>query len=781
MGVRDIVDWPEPHTISETVRSLKKSFTESYTEEGEDEKVHDLNYIVAVSSGKAVSEEIPSQIGRRAGWASQQGANFVELLIENPAQLEMDSDMLINLADQLDLHYNIHSSTSMAYGMSYRRGRGNGYDSAHEYTVKLLKSIRRFRNDMENRGLSVDSNGYPRLYAVNGHMAIAQFPAEEERLAQDVSVDPFGIDMGESDIFDVTEARLGIFKYFIWRFLGVGNDWQEFQRVISNMGGTNEPSEYIQANLVQLLANQGYITDEVLSAASTLQNADQGGQLAQQLFEVSSQLYDVPSDIASLKSHTRAQAIAQAIATSNPRAAYRGAPEPLQEQVNDILGIESAEDLPEKSSLDLSGDDWEYLQQRARQAIANEEPEDGVGGQAYQHVIQFLKGERESREGGPTPAQSMQNLAQSRRLFQDEFNKESSIFRYIVPLWMPFAEEEPVQQIWDGITDPDGEISDHKDLGDWLYGATDEEEAAMDQPRDEEDLIAAATGAYVWGHFTQVPPGYDRERDKSLLKLLEEADVYWSFESHMAGPAENARIWKPKDMIEVVKAINSTPVEVKTGDGDWEERAIDRTRITIDMEHIATQKIDPMWVVDPGEEGEDEGYNGLDDGDGEYILINHVTHPYITEEGHQHGPIRRGDTRVYRYIHKLVEKGMTKDEDLPTVVMYEIGSEKDETLYMLRLILNMIEHGIDPDQLRDDAAAEIINKEEPADLEEYLIQKFFGVTDTEVQHEWQEIHQHALDPLEDLLDTASGGHTWMGRAATERGARPEEWDEEEYR
>ncbi|MDY6774271.1 MAG: hypothetical protein SVS85_03645, partial [Candidatus Nanohaloarchaea archaeon] len=147
----------------------------------------------------------------------------------------------------------------------------------------------------------------------------------------------------------------------------------------------------------------------------------------------------------------------------------------------------------------------------------------------------------------------------------------------------------------------------------------------------------------------------------------------------------------------------------------------------------------------------------------------------------QHGPVRRGDTLVYEYIHTLVEKGMAQNEDLPTVVMYEIGTEKDETLYMLRLILNMIEHGIAPEQLEGEEAAEIINREEPDGLEEYLIQKFFGVTDTEVQHEWQEIHQHALDPLEDLLEAPEGGYTWMGQAATEAGTRPEDWEGEEYR
>jgi hypothetical protein len=59
--------------------------------------------------------------------------------------------------------------------------------------------------------------------------------------------------------------------------------------------------------------------------------------------------------------------------------------------------------------------------------------------------------------------------------------------------------------------------------------------------------------------------------------------------------------------------------------------------------------------------------------------------------------------------------------------------------------------------------------------------KFFGLTEEEWQHEWQEIHEHALDPLDDLLEEAKGSHTWFGRAATEHGTRPEEWQKEEYR
>ncbi|MDY6768820.1 MAG: hypothetical protein SVW02_01800, partial [Candidatus Nanohaloarchaea archaeon] len=507
-------DWPQPYTISQRVRDLKKQFVDSFTDEGGEEKERDLNYIVAVSSGKAVSEEIPSQIGRRAGWASQQGANFVELLIENPAQLEMDSDMLINLADQLDLHYNIHSSTSMAYGMSYRRGRGNGYDSAHEYTVKLLKSIRRFRTDLESRGLSVDGNGHPRLYAVNGHMAIAQFPQREERLAQDVSVDPFGESMEESDIFAVTEARLGIWKYFIWDYQGVQNDVQEFASILGNIDEVNDAQDYIQANLVSLLEERGYVTDELLSFVNDLQGVEQGDQVISRLFGVSgAQLRDLPATTQGLRNHTNGTQLAQYVATSNPQAAYAELPDQVRDQLVDPVLENIGRDIPDVQALDLTTPEWDRLQEEAQQAITATESDGGVGGDAFADVTEFF------RDGGEQAAEAMRNMARSRRLYRDEFHKESSIFLRIIPLWMPFAEEEQVQQIWENITDQ--AFDDHEEAVDWMYEGGDR---AMDQPRQEEDIVAAATGAYVWGHFTQIPPGYDQ----SLVAYLEDANVYWS-------------------------------------------------------------------------------------------------------------------------------------------------------------------------------------------------------------------------------------------------------------
>ncbi len=770
-----MVSWPEPMVISEKVRGLKRKFVDVMGgSDEEDEAIErDLNYIVAVSSGKAVTEEIPKQIGRRAGWASQQGANFVEILIENPAQLIMDQDMLVNLASQLDLHYNIHSSTNLAYGMAYRVGRGNGYDRGHEYTVKLLKSIRRFKDALAARDEHMADDGYPRMYAVNAHMAVQEMPPEEERLATDVSVDPFGIEIRESKIFANPEARAGIFKHFIWNEQGAGDDVQEFAQILGNIDQVQDAQDYIQENLIDLLEQEGYISDDLLEFIATVRNADsRAAQLLQQAFSIPfERLRDLPSDTESLKNHVNGQSLAQQVATLSPHADFERIPEESPEQQLDKGVVRGALDeldlsVPQTNRLDLSTRDWDDMRERAQRAILNEDPDSDLGGVAYNAVVDFLLEDQEEA------AEAMRNMARSRRLYQDEFNKESSIFRYLIPLWMPFAEQEQVRQIWEGITEKP--VSGHEELVEWLYEGDD---PAMTSPRGEEDVIAAATGAYVWGHFTQTPPGYER----TVMELIKEADIYWSFEAHMAGDVENARIWKPKDFVEVVKAINSTPIEHVTGEGEEVTEPIPRTRVTIDMEHIATQKVDPMWVIDPGEEAQAEGYKGLDEGDGQLIMINHVTHPYIGEGGHHHGPVRRGDTLVYRYLYELIDSGMATDPVLPTVVMYEIGAEKAETLFMLRLILKMVEHDIEPDVLEGEEATRIINKDEPENLREYVIQKFFGVTDTEVQHEWQEIFEHALDPLDDLLEAPSGGHTWLGRAATESGTRPEEWQEEEYR
>ncbi len=81
-------------SVLDVLKDLLQGRGEQYKE--------DLNYRIAVSSGLSVAQDIPELIGRRAGWASQQGANFIELYVGNPAQLITDEETLLNNAKQLD-------------------------------------------------------------------------------------------------------------------------------------------------------------------------------------------------------------------------------------------------------------------------------------------------------------------------------------------------------------------------------------------------------------------------------------------------------------------------------------------------------------------------------------------------------------------------------------------------------------------------------------------------------------------------------------------------------
>lgn len=810
----DYTRWPDVLTIPDKMREFKKDMLAVLRddEEVQDDKERDLNYIVAVSSGKAVTEEIPKQIGRRAGWASNQGTNFVEIIIENPAQLIMDQDMLVNLADRLGLHYNIHSSTNLAYGMSYRQMQGAGFDPAQEYTVKLLKETKRFREALEeaeeHRGLRNEyDDPLPILYSINPHMAVGQMPAEEDRMARDVSVDPFGEEIRYSRLFDNKEFRLGLWKYYFWHYQDFKDDPQQFGQILNLIEDVDDLQDFTRDHIIDIMKERNYLSQDLIDFVRQL--IRYAPRASQSVFNLSSQrLADMPEELEEFKNHSQGTSYAQQLARFDPEywwtqtpddqiIRFLGQPQRTQEggmQFDpgplvdaDIVSEEYAREVvmgdreltvpdsfPNTERLSLEENEMQDIQQNAQRRVLDPK------GAAFAEVTEFFKSDDEEYEvRQKKPSEVMKRLAGSRRLFQGEFNKESTIFRRLMPLWMPFAENEghdTVTQMWEGITGKS--FDDHESLIDWLYDPTGPEDSgAMNNPRDEENVIAASTGAYVWGHFTQIPPGYD----KTLVQYLDEAEVFWTFESHFVGGAENTRIWKPKDMIEVVKAINDTPVEWKNEQGETvDRRTTDWTRITIDMEHIATQQVNPLWVINGKEE---EGYKGLEDGDGEYILMQHVTHPYLGEggPGHFHGPIQRGDTLVYEYMYSLIDKGMAQTDDYATF-MYELGSEKTETLFIMRLILRMIEHGIKPIDLKNEGGVtEILNKDEPENMKEYLIHKFFGITDTEVQHEWQEIFEHALDPLEDLLQAESGGHTWMGRAALQNDARPEEWQKEEWR
>ncbi len=383
----------------------------------------------------------------------------------------------------------------------------------------------------------------------------------------------------------------------------------------------------------------------------------------------------------------------------------------------------------------------------------------------------------------PAVFASMKNVYFS----DDDLMKESFIYWQIMPRWMPHADAEhtyidengeektetypEVVELWKNITkstatDP---VKAEKEL------------QKMRKSGNEDRVVSAVAAAYIWGHFTQyVGPG----QDKTLVQHLHDEGIQLSFEAHFASQDRDLRMWIPHDMLYTSKIINNTPV--KTVEGG--KKPFDVIRVTVDCEHLATQRVDPVDVIVGQGEYKDLG---IPEELGHLIRMQHVTHPYVTEggrgSGHSHGPIQFGDLQVFEYTYRLVEKGFCKNPDEFAVVMYEIGGEKTPTIYLLRLIMRMIELGITFDDLENVDIPTLISQDidkldisKKEKLKRYLMQQFFGISDREYQDEWANIYKHAADPLQGLLEWEDPTHGWRGRAALERRVSPEDWAKEEY-
>jgi hypothetical protein len=65
-----------------------------------------------------------------------------------------------------------------------------------------------------------------------------------------------------------------------------------------------------------------------------------------------------------------------------------------------------------------------------------------------------------------------------------------------------------------------------------------------------------------------------------------------------------------------------------------------------------------------------------------------------------------------------------------------------------------------------------------------LPDEFYGVSSRGIlseERQWVTVHYHAMDPLKGQLKIPEEEYTFLGRAATEAGKRPEEWKKEELR
>ncbi len=376
-----------------------------------------------------------------------------------------------------------------------------------------------------------------------------------------------------------------------------------------------------------------------------------------------------------------------------------------------------------------------------------------------------------------------------------EMDKESVMFFHVLPAWMQVAEKEyeghegfpSAKFIWDHV------VGNGYDGYDGFKSNTEDD-------RDFQlDVIAAVGCSYIWGHFTQAEDNFEiEEEDYSTgeMFLEEDGDYTWSqwmnkfglkvnFEAMYGDPGSLLRVWRPKDIAIVARAINMTAERYSSS---WEEDYKgDIAKFTIDMEHTASFGVDPWPEMEKLIEQEkglaEEGGYGVDEDKplADIVKTYHLTKPgFESSQSHRHGPFARGDKTLYRWLYRMVESGFTRvgeDAD-PSVVMFEVGGEYAEEMFVIRVVLDMIRVGIEP---KDLDPSRVPMDGEYENIKQQLIARFYGLDQSKFNREWAKIESHAFDPLEGLLEAEHFDHTWSGRAALENDMRPAEWNQEEFK
>lgn len=400
-----------------------------------------------------------------------------------------------------------------------------------------------------------------------------------------------------------------------------------------------------------------------------------------------------------------------------------------------------------------------------------------------------------------------------------EMWKESNMFYRIIPAWMSEADKEgekyPEQHpgwkapkfIWEALIESQYEfdLKDPSAEGGYFEMLENDREFQM-------DVAAAAASSYVWGHFTQRKTRFDlKNRDFGLSEeeMREVTSEGWTWidwmnrfgigvnmETMAQQQNEIYKIWRPKHISVAAHAVNLTAMERieegKLGGLDHLNPEIDGrpAKFTIDMEHVATMGAPPLHEMELFIDQEHrlaEEYPMLDlDGEKPIAKIMrqiHLMDPGVEgQRGTHHGAIDRGNTQLYEWLYRFVEEGFARNEGESATVLFELAEHKGESSYVMRLMMNMIEAGIAPEDVTtDNIDLDRVEDNNYRDEKEALIARFFGLDSTNYSREWAKIEEHAFDPLDGMLEAEQFDHTYSGRAALENDNNPRDFAGEEYK
>ncbi|MCD6403048.1 MAG: hypothetical protein J7K98_01825 [Candidatus Aenigmarchaeota archaeon] len=304
---------------------------------------------------------------------------------------------------------------------------------------------------------------------------------------------------------------------------------------------------------------------------------------------------------------------------------------------------------------------------------------------------------------------------------------------YIIAKWM----QDNKDPIWIGITRQN--VKEYLEEMEKKNGKKPKLEIDIENQEFRENYflwVPAVAAKYIWGHFhpeeNPVKPSEGGVRFPDPKPLLEKFDMYFVLEQQMApkGYEKYIRLARPSHLYYLCKYSKTN-----------------RIVIAIDFEHLLTANIDI-----------DKELDTLPSDGGKYIKVLHVGWP--TPLAPAHIPIAAGSDQqyiLYKWLWKLRQKGF-KDG----WIIFERGGGKDpiqKTIQVLRVIVNYLEKDVPPEKL-------------PAEF--FILPTSKGYARQKVI-----IFEHALDPLKGVITLPEETYTKLGKAALEKGKKPEEWKKEE--
>ncbi|MEF8880441.1 MAG: hypothetical protein V5A72_01250, partial [Candidatus Nanohaloarchaea archaeon] len=172
-----------------------KDKIESKDSEESPERFDDLNYIIGNSSAMDVGE-FPTPMDERIGYASMVGGSLMELQITNPATFELEGDAMIRTIDQLGLDITTHPDMNAGFCTAEISARGEeyGYETIEQYFTDYLQELAAFKKRVHREGKAGPLFNIGRI---NPHISTSPLPSLNERMANDVGVDPFGYEINK--------------------------------------------------------------------------------------------------------------------------------------------------------------------------------------------------------------------------------------------------------------------------------------------------------------------------------------------------------------------------------------------------------------------------------------------------------------------------------------------------------------------------------------------------------------------------------------------------------